>query len=92
MTTYDPAANEYYERRPGSGIWYRLPKTAKPASAYSRLTCGSCDGEFMGLRRSRASSSRLKGRYCSPECESIGKRTSRSRLPDPAHPRLPGAG
>lgn len=35
MITYDPAEHGYYERRPGSGIWYRLPGKTGPSSGYS---------------------------------------------------------
>lgn len=53
----DPAALGWYERRPGSGVWYHPDR----GGAYEPRTCG-CGVDFMGFRQ------KGRGRFCSLAC------------------------
>jgi hypothetical protein len=56
----NPADHGYYERRPGSGTWYR---NGTERGAYEIKICRheACGREFMARRRKKDSQ-----RYCSP--------------------------
>jgi hypothetical protein len=67
----NPAALGYYERRTGSGIWYRPDR---PTTGYEPCVCErlSCGREFMGRRE------RGRGRFCTKVCAGTAKRQPRA--------------
>jgi hypothetical protein len=56
----------FYEKRPGSGVWYHRDKSAK----YALRTCENreCGREFMGDR------GKDRGRFCSMTCKAQSER------------------
>jgi hypothetical protein len=81
MTSLDPVALGFAERRPGSGLWY------KPGDnhAHQVRTCESCEQGFMARRNSgrkgaqRFCSQRCMGRAARQEDANYGARHERVR-------------
>jgi hypothetical protein len=65
--TISPAELGYFERRPGSGTWYRLSGPGRTVK-YAPATCENCGREFMGERRDG------RGRFCSAACTGLSQR------------------
>jgi len=62
--------DEFYEKRPGSGVWYRPGD--RGTHAYELRVCQNdeCGAKFMGVRDGD------KGRFCSHSCDSRHRRLS----------------
>lgn len=65
--TINPAELGYFEKTPGSGVWYH---PERGGHGYDPRRCESCDAEYMGLRDRRHGNPDGQ-RFCSVECRRL---------------------